>query len=77
MKQKYKVNDTFVHLETERMYICCEAIKYKDKNDVLYTFKEVTPSNDAQHKRCYQSKVTEKYMKVKNSKAVKILYGKK
>lgn len=71
-KPKAKVNDTLFHVENEKLYIVDSVDKIRGER--LYTIKEIT-NGEPQYKRYYESKLSSKCVKTKNSKAVKILYG--
>lgn len=73
-KSKYKVNDVFMHLDDEKMYIVDSVDKYPKGS--LYTIKEVA-NGKPEYKRYYEDKLTDKCVKTTNTKAVKILYGRK
>ena len=74
-KVKHKVNDVFMHKEEKKMYIVTDVAKYQKGN--LYTLEELSTKENVTYKRYYEPKMSEKCIKAKNSKAVKVLYGKK
>lgn len=74
-KKTFKQNDVVLHKEENKMFTIVAVDKYN--KDKLYTLKEVTTNNEAAHKRYYSAKISEKCTKVKNDKAVKVLFGKK
>lgn len=72
---KTKVNDVFMHLDDKKMFIV-EDINTYNKGK-LYTLKEISKENEVSYKRYYEDKLAEKCVKTKNTKAIKLLYGKK
>jgi hypothetical protein len=82
-KAKYKVNDVVMHKEQKKVMIITGkdymngADHTGNKDCWLYTMKVVNPGEGPEYKRYYEHKITDNCSKVKNSKAVKVLYGKK
>lgn len=73
---KYKKNDVFIHKETKQTFIVSEVDYVSSRKKHLYTLREAAASNP-EYKRYYNDKVKDKLTKVKNDKAIKVLYGKK
>ena len=73
---KYKKNDVFVHKETKQLFIVNEVDYVSSRKKHLYTLKE-TVTQSPTYKRYYNDKMKDKLTKVKNDKAIKVLYGKK
>lgn len=74
-KPKAKVNDVFMHTTEKKMFIIDSVDTYPKGN--LYTMREVSSNNDVNYKRYYENKLMDQCVKAKNTKAVKVLYGKK
>lgn len=72
---KPRVNNVFFHKEEQKQFIVTAVDNIRGNR--LVTFKEISANNEGKYKRCYVDNLNEKYEKVKNSKAVKLLYGKK
>ena len=73
-KPKAKVNDVFMHKDEQKMFIVVEAEKFPKGK--LYTLKEVSAKGDVSYKRYYEDKLMDSCIKTKNSKVVKVLFGK-
>lgn len=78
-KAKYKKNDVVVHEERKEMMIIDSADFIGHKKEWLYTLRVVDAEakGERQYKRYYEEKVNDICEKMKNPKAVKVLYGKK
>jgi hypothetical protein len=70
-----KVNDVFMHLEEKKPFVVSDIVLQPKGR--LYTLKEMSGSESVTYKRYYEDKLKSNCEKIKNSKAVKILYGKK
>lgn len=77
-KAKYKKNDVIVHEETKSMMII-DSAEYMQNKGWLYTLRmvEAEARGDKEYKRYYEEKVNDLCEKMKNSKAAKVLYGRK
>jgi hypothetical protein len=73
-KRQVKNNEIYQHKKTDDFMVVQDAQKMN--RGWLYTLKSVTTS-EPEYKRCYEDEFKEKYSRVKNNKAVKVLYGKK
>lgn len=70
-----KVNDVFMHSEDKSLFIVTDVGHYP--KGPLYTLKEVTKEKNLTYKRYYEPKLLDSCIKVTNTKAIKVLYGKK
>ena len=74
-KAKFKKNDVVLHKDQKVMLIVDDKDHMPNKG-WLYTLR-VVDADKTEYKRYYEDKLQEKCSKLKNAKAVKVLYGKK
>lgn len=74
-KSKVKVNDVVMHIDDKKLFLIEDVVSYPRKGN-LYTMKEISSDDQITYKRYYESKLMDKCVKTKNTKAAKVLYGK-
>jgi hypothetical protein len=74
-KAKFKKNDVFVHKE-QKATLIVDNVSYMGKKGWLYDLRTVTDQKP-EWKRYYEDKVLDKCAKLKDTKAIKVLYGKR
>ncbi len=74
-KFKAKINDVFMHKEEKKAFVVDDVGSYPKGH--LYTLKEVSNNKEVSYKRYYEEKLLDNCIKVKNTKATKVLYGRK
>lgn len=72
-KAKYKKNDVLL-LENKNKAAVVDSKTYIEGKGYLYALKVV--GEDGNYKRYYEDRINEECSKLKNDKAVKVLYGK-
>lgn len=74
-KAKFKRNDVFVHKD-QKVTLIVDNVSYMGKKGYLYDMRTVTDSKP-EWKRYYEDKVLDKCDRLKDNKAIRVLYGKK
>lgn len=72
---RIKTGDVVLHKEQNKMFKVESVGNYAKGK--LYTLAELTTNSEVQYKRYYQDKLLDTCAKVKNTEAVKVLFGKK
>lgn len=72
---RIKTGDVVLHKEQNKMFKIESVGNYAKGK--LYTMAELTTKGDVEYKRYYQDKLLDTCTKVKNTEAVKVLFGKK